>query len=83
MLSHAEPCAVFKHFKDDLDYVLQTYMPIERILQFFLLAVMRRTHVTSITHSLTGNYTASYRDPDKTLQKCKDTLPPDLLAQLK
>ena len=44
---------------------------------------MHMMHVSSIMLSLTGNYTASYRDPDKILQECKDALPPDLLVQLK
>ena len=33
--------------------------------------------------SLAGNYTASYRDPYKALQRCKDVLQLDVLVQLK
>ena len=44
---------------------------------------MRRLNVPSIMCSLAGNYTSSYRDPNKTLQECKDVLPPDLRIQLK
>ena len=53
------------------------------MFQFILLAGIRRLYVPSIMRSLTGNFTFSYRDPDKTIQECKDALPPDLLVELK
>ena len=37
----------------------------------------------SIIRSLTGNYTATYRDPDKILKACDAALTPELLTQLK
>ena len=83
MLSHVEPCTVFKLFKEDPEYVSQSSIPIERMLPFLLLALMYGMHVTSIVRFLTGSYTASYRDPDTMLQECKDALPPDLLVQLR
>ena len=47
------------------------------------LAAIHKLHVPSITCSLTGNCTASCRDPDTMLRECKEALPPDLIAQLK
>ena len=44
---------------------------------------MHRLRVPSIMRSLAGKCTASYRDPEKMLQECKDALPPYLIAELK
>ena len=74
---------VFKLFKDYPDYVSQISIPIERRLKLLFLEVRHMMNVSSIMRSLTRNYTASYRDPETMLQKCKDVLPPHLLARLK
>ena len=83
ILSHAEHNEVFKLFQDDPDYALQTSIPVERRLQFLFLSVTHRPRVPSITRSITGNYTASYRDPDTMLRECQEMLPLDLLPQIK
>ena len=49
---------------------------------FLLLALIHRLRVPSITWSLTGNYTATCRDPDKILKACSAALTPELLVQL-
>ena len=54
-----------------------------RRLKLLFLAVTHRMCVPSIMHSVTGNCTASCRDPNKIFKECKDALPPELLAQLK
>ena len=83
MLSHAEPCVVFNLFKDVSHYASQASILIDRKLKLLFLEVTHRLHVPSIMRSLARNCTASCRDPDKMLQKCKDALPSGLLVQLK
>ena len=83
MLSHAEPKTVFKLFQDDPYYASKTSIPIESRLQFLFLEVAHRLHVPSITSSLVGNCTSSCRHTCTMIQDYKDTLPPDLITQLK
>ena len=72
-----------KLFQYDPNYASQESMPTERRLQFLFLAIIHRLHVPSIIRSLTGNYTAAYRDPDEILRACNAALTPELLTQLK
>ena len=58
-------------------------MSIEHGLQFLFLVVMQRLNAPLTMRSLSENYAASYRDPEKILREFKDALPPELLAQLK
>ena len=58
-------------------------MPTERRLKFLFLEVIHRLHVPSIIRSLPGNYTVTYRDPEKIPKAFSAVLTPDLLAQLK
>ena len=74
---------VCKLFQYDPHYASQESIPTERRLQFLFLAIIHRLHVPSIIRSLTGNYTATYREPDKILRACDEALTPELLTQLK
>ena len=83
MLHHINLNVVYKLFQYDPTYASQESIPTERRIQFLFLAIIHRLHVPSIIRSLPGNYTASYRDPDKILTACEAALTPDLLSQLK
>ena len=83
MLHYMNLNVVCKLFQYDQNYASQESMPTERRLQFLFLARIHRLHVPSIIRSLTGNYTATYRDPEKILRACNAALTPELLTQLK
>ena len=80
MFLHEEPIIVFKLFHRDPDFASQTSMTIELRLQFLFLAAMYKLHALSVMHSLAGNHTASFRDPNKIIKECKGSIPPALLA---
>ena len=65
MLHYMNLNVVHKLFQCDPNHAPQEITPTERRLQFLFLAIIHRLHVPSIIRSLPGNYTATYRDPDK------------------
>ena len=83
MFIHMKPGIIYNLFKHGLDYASRATTPMECRTKFLLLAVTHRLDVLSTMCALKGYYIASYRDPVKILELGKDSLPSDLLKQIK
>ena len=79
MLHYMNLNIVYKLFQYNTNYASQEIISTERRLQFLFLTIIHQLHVLSNIHSLPGNYTATYWDPDKILEVYEVALTPNLL----
>ena len=82
MMEKVNLSLVFDLFGDDPNCASQSAIPAQRRLQFLFLALIHKLHMPSLVRSLTGNYTASFRDRESILNRCRPILPPDVFAHL-